>query len=55
MREDDAAYFYRRAEAELEQAQRASTPEAVHAHFMLATAYLDRVGDAEAVPEPDHA
>lgn len=48
MREDDASYFYRRAEVKLEQAQRARKPEAVRAHFMLANAYLDRVSEAEA-------
>ena len=53
MREDDATYFYRRAEAELEQAQRADKPEAVRAHFMLANAYLERVAETE--PEAEHA
>lgn len=39
----DRAYFYRRAEQELSQAQRAESPEAVKAHYHLAGYYLDRV------------
>lgn len=35
-------YFYDRAEQELEQAQRASHPAAVKAHYQLANHYLDR-------------
>jgi hypothetical protein len=40
---DDKNYFLSRAEAELEQAQRASHPGAVRAHYHLANHYLDRV------------
>lgn len=40
---DDQTYYYRRAEAELEQAQRAGDPRAVRAHYQLAEAYLRRV------------
>jgi hypothetical protein len=36
-------YLYRRAEQELEQAQRAAHPAAVKAHYMLAGYYLDQV------------
>ena len=44
---DDVAYFQRRAEDEIEAAQRASNSEAVQAHYTLASAYLDRIhGDA---------
>jgi hypothetical protein len=39
----EAAYFYRRAEAELVQAQRATHPKVAAAHHQLAEAYLDRV------------
>jgi len=39
----DRDYYYRRAEAELEQAQRATSPAAVKAHYTLAGHYLDRV------------
>lgn len=37
---DDKDNFYRRAEVELEQAQRAADPRAVRAHYQLAEAYL---------------
>lgn len=43
MLEDDSTYFTRRAEAELDQAQRATNPQVVRAHFMLAEAYLERL------------
>ncbi len=43
MVEDDSAYLTRRAEEELEQAQRAIKPEVVHTHYQLAQAYLDRL------------
>jgi len=39
----ERAYFYRRAEQELHQAQRAESPAAVKAHYHLAGYYLDRV------------
>jgi hypothetical protein len=47
--EDDKDYFYKRAENELEMAQRTEVPEAVKAHYTLAGYYLDKVysdGDA---------
>lgn len=40
---EDKDYFYDRAEAELEAAQRALSPEAVRAHYILAGHYLDKV------------
>ncbi len=40
---DEQTYYYRRAEAELEQAQRACDPRSVRAHYQLAEAYLGRV------------
>ncbi|QQV77936.1 hypothetical protein H5J25_04075 [Sphingomonas aliaeris] len=43
MLEDDSSYFTRRAEAELDQAQRATDPKVVKAHFMLAESYLERL------------
>lgn len=43
MADDDLAYLQRRAEAELELAQRSETPEVTAAHYKLAEAYLDRV------------
>lgn len=47
----DRDYYYRRAEMELEQAQRASSAEAVKAHYTLASHYLDRVYDDPASPD----
>jgi hypothetical protein len=40
---DDILYYSRRAEAELELAQRATHPAAVRAHYVIANHYLDRV------------
>ena len=44
---NDQEYYYRRAETELEQAQRATLPAAVKAHYTLAGHYLDRVYGGE--------
>ena len=48
---NDSLYLERRAEAELEAAQRARHPNAVRAHYVLASLYLDRLyrpnGEAE--------
>ena len=51
MSHEDVNYFERRAEEEIEMAQRARNSEAVQAHYQLATAYLDRIygEDAPAV------
>jgi hypothetical protein len=46
-REDDLQYYYKRAETELERAQRAVDPAAVKAHYLLAGYYLDRVYNRE--------
>jgi hypothetical protein len=43
MRDEDLSYYQMRAEAELEQAQQSSHPEAVKAHYLLAGMYLDMV------------
>ena len=40
---EDADYFQRRAEAEIELAQQAQHQRAVQAHYELASAYLDRI------------
>ncbi len=48
----DRAYFYRRAEQELGQAERAENSGAVRAHYVLAGFYLDRVYGADPV-EPE--
>lgn len=42
MADDDFAYFRRRAEMELDQAQHGTHPKAVKAHHELAEAYLER-------------
>ena len=43
MAHDEREYYERRAEAEIELAQRARHAAAVQAHYQLASAYLDRV------------
>jgi hypothetical protein len=43
MSHDDREYYERRAEAEIELAQRARHAAAVQAHYQLASAYLDRI------------
>jgi hypothetical protein len=53
-REDDLQYYYKRAETELERAQRAANPEAVKAHYLLAGYYLDRVYNQEASASHAH-
>jgi hypothetical protein len=40
---DDLEYFEQRAEAEIELAQKADNENAVHAHYMMAGIYLDRI------------
>lgn len=54
--EDDGAYYQRRAEEELAQAQRSSIPEVVAAHYKLAELYLERLsqlsgGDPDVSPQ----
>jgi hypothetical protein len=47
MSRDEADYYQRRAEAEIELAQHADHVRVVRAHYELASAYLDRIhGDA---------
>ena len=49
MASDELDYYERRAEAELELAQRATDSRAVQAHYELASIYLERIhGSAEA-------
>lgn len=43
MSPEDHDYFQRRAEAEIELAQRARHQRVVQAHYELASAYLDRI------------
>ena len=47
MSKQDDEYLYRRAEAEMEMAQNASSVEAVRAHVELAEAYLDKLHGTE--------
>ncbi len=50
MPHQDVEYYERRAEAEIELARQARSPEAVQAHYQLATAYLDKIhGELPAV------
>ena len=43
MSESDSIYYYKRAEAELQQAKQATHPGAVAAHRHLAEAYLKKL------------
>ncbi len=53
MSQEDVIYFERRAEAEIEAAQRASHSNVVQAHYALASAYLDRVHGDTPRPGPN--
>jgi hypothetical protein len=55
MQQDDLDYYYRRAERELEMAQRAAMPAAVRAHYTIANFYLDRVYGAQEDDQPTPA
>ncbi len=46
MFEDDRSYYQHRAEVELESAQKATVPEVVRAHHLLAEAYLGKLASA---------
>lgn len=46
---DEMSYFMRRAEQQLELAQRAEHEQVVHAHYELANLYLD-IAYADAAP-----
>jgi hypothetical protein len=49
MPQEDLNYYERRAEAEIQLAQRSPSTRAVQAHYQLATAYLDKIhGEPEA-------
>jgi hypothetical protein len=48
MSHDDESYFEKRAEQEIELAQRANDHRAVQAHYQLASAYLDKIHPEEA-------
>lgn len=49
MSPEDFAYLERRAEVQLDLAQRARSPQVVQAHYEMANAYLERIyGDGAA-------
>ncbi|HEX8442459.1 MAG TPA: hypothetical protein VF631_02300 [Allosphingosinicella sp.] len=50
---DEVAYYQRRAEDEIELAQRASHSRAVQAHYHLASAYLDRIHGEAPISAPN--
>lgn len=47
---EDLQYLQRRAEEELEAAQRSTVPEVTAAHYQLAEAYLERIDAKRAAP-----
>lgn len=49
MFENDRYYYQKRAEAEIERAQKATLPRVVQAHYQLAEAYLDKLRSLEIV------
>ena len=53
MDERDRAYFYKRAEVELELAQKAKTPAAVKSHYTIANEYLERAWANGEPPVPE--
>jgi hypothetical protein len=53
MSREDVIYFQRRAEDEIELAQRASHSKAVQAHYRLASEYLDRIHGEVPQSEPN--
>jgi hypothetical protein len=52
MSHDERDYYQRRAEAEIELAQRAAHARAVQVHYELASAYLDRIHGEGPVEAP---
>jgi hypothetical protein len=53
MSRDELDYYERRAEAEIELAQRAQHARAVQAHYQLASAYLDLIHGDTPVSAPN--
>ena len=49
---DEEAYFYRRAEEEIERARASADPRLVSFHYRLSALYLDRAFGAAAGTEP---
>jgi len=50
MFEDDKVYYQHRAQVELEIAQKATVPEVVKAHHVLAEAYLEKLASVAPAP-----
>lgn len=48
--DENLQYLQRRAEEELEMAQRSTVPEVTAAHYQLAEAYLERIEAKQAAP-----
>ena len=53
MSREELDYYERRAEAEIELAQRALHARAVQAHYQMASAYLDLIHGDSPVKEPN--
>ena len=53
MSREELDYYERRAEAEIELAQRAQHARAVQVHYELASAYLDRIHGETPVSNPN--
>lgn len=53
MSREELDYYERRAEAEIELAQRAKHARAVQVHYELASAYLDRIHGDNPVSNPN--
>lgn len=51
-KESDATYYQRRAEQEIELAQRAQDPAVVAAHYKLAELYLERIAQRKRERDP---
>jgi hypothetical protein len=53
MSREEVDYYQRRAEAEIELAQRANCPQVVQAHYELASAYLNIIHGDNPDPGPN--
>jgi len=53
MSREELDYYERRAEAEIELAQRAQHARAVQAHYQMASAYLDLIHGGAPASAPD--
>ncbi len=59
VKDEDRAYFERRAEEEIERARESADPRSVAIHYALSELYLERIGaaagraDGEVAPQND--